>query len=118
MYGLDKLDMAIANADVVVLTLPLTDETKHLFNKERFGKMKNGAVLVNIARGAVVDTGALIEALNSKLGGAVLDVFEEEPLNENSPLWDLENVIITPHNSFVGEGNKERLWEVIVKNLK
>lgn len=118
MYGLDKLDMAIANADVVVLTLPLTEETKHLFNKERFEKMKSGAVLVNITRGSVVDTSALIDALNSKLGGAVLDVFEEEPLNENSPLWDLENVIITPHNSFVGEGNKERLWEVIVKNLK
>lgn len=117
MYGLCDLDVAISNADVVVLTLPLTEETKHLFNKERFGKMKNGAVLVNIARGAVVDTGALIEALNSKLGGAVLDVFEEEPLSENSPLWDLENVIITPHNSFVGEHNKDRLWQVICGNL-
>ncbi len=117
MYGLCDLDVAISNADVVVLTLPLTEETKHLFNKERFGKMKNGAVLVNIARGAVVDTGALIEALNSKLGGAVLDVFEEEPLNENSPLWDLENVIITPHNSFVGEHNKDRLCQVICGNL-
>lgn len=118
MYALSEIDVAIEKADVLVLTLPLTEETKHLFDSEKFEKMKNGAVLVNIARGAVVDTGALIEALNSKLGGAVLDVFEEEPLSENSPLWDLENVIITPHNSFVGEGNKERLCEVIVKNLK
>ncbi len=118
MYGLCDLDVAISNADVVVLTLPLTEETKHLFNKERFEKMKNGAVLVNITRGSVVDTSALIDALNSKLGGAVLDVFEEEPLNENSPLWDLENVIITPHNSFVGEGNKERLWQIVKTNME
>lgn len=118
MYALSEIDVAIEKADALVLTLPLTEETKHLFDSEKFEKMKKGAVLVNIARGAVVDTGALIEALNSKLGGAVLDVFEEEPLNENSPLWDLENVIITPHNSFVGEGNKERLWLIILDNLK
>ena len=117
MYALSEIDVAIEKADVLVLTLPLTEETKHWFDSEKFEKMKKGAVLVNIARGAVVDTGALIEALNSKLGGAVLDVFEEEPLNENSPLWDLENVIITPHNSFVGEGNKERLWRVIKGNV-
>lgn len=117
IYALSLLDKAIEDADIVVLTLPLTEETKHLFDSERFGKMKKGAVLVNIARGAVVDTNALMEELKTHLGGAVLDVFEEEPLNENSPLWDLENVIITPHNSFVGEGNKERLWQVIKGNL-
>ena len=80
--------------------------------------MKEGAVLVNIARGAVVDTDALIEALNTRLGGAVLDVFEEEPLCEDSLLWDMESVIITPHNSFVSDGNHNRMLDVIINNLK
>ena len=117
MYALSELNRAIENADIVVLTLPLTEETKHLFNKERLNKMKKGAILVNIARGAVVDTEALIDSLSGDLGGAVLDVFEEEPLNENSPLWDMKNVILTPHNSFVGEHNKDRLWKVILNNV-
>lgn len=117
MYALSEIDVAIEQADVLVLTLPLTEETKHLFDSEKFEKMKKGAVLVNIARGAVVDTDALTKALDTRLGGAVLDVFEEEPLSENSPLWDFENIIITPHNSFVGEGNKERLWHTILNNL-
>ena len=75
-------------------------------------------MLVNIARGAVVDTAAMIEALdNKKLGGAVLDVFEEEPLDEKNRLWSMKNVIVTPHNSFVGDGNGERLSRVIINNL-
>lgn len=118
MYPLSELDDAISAADIIVLTLPLTEETKHLFNSDKFSKMKKGAVILNLTRGAVIDTKALIEVLGSHLGGAVLDVFDEEPLNEHSPLWDFENVILTPHNSFVGEGNKERLWEVILYNLK
>ena len=73
-------------------------------------------MLVNISRGAVIDTVALIESLPN-IGGAVLDVFEEEPLPLNSPLWDTENVIITPHNSFVGDGNRNRLNNMIISNL-
>ena len=114
---IDKLDTQLETADIVILTLPLTDETKYLFNKDKFSKMKNGALLVNISRGAVVNTNDLIEALNKNLGGAVLDVFETEPLEETSPLWDMENVIITPHNSFVGGGNNERLFKAVVENL-
>lgn len=72
--------------DIVVLTIPLTEETHHLMNDNRFEQLKEGAVLVNIARGAVVDTKALIKHLD-KLGGVVLDVFEEEPLSEDSELW-------------------------------
>ena len=117
MLPLDKLDTVLAESDVVVLTLPLTDQTRHLMNAERLSMLKKNAVLVNIARGAVVDTAAL-EAAVSQIGGAVLDVFEEEPLNENSPLWDAENVIVTPHNSFVGEGNQRRLNDVILHNLQ
>ena len=101
-----------------MLTLPLTDETRHLIDGDVFEKMKHGAVLVNIARGAVVDTAALTEALKTKLFGAVLDVFEEEPLSEDSPLWEMENVIVTPHNSFVGDGNADRLFRLISENLE
>lgn len=117
ILGLNKLNIVLPESDIVVLTLPLTEETKHLMNDEKFSAMKDGAVLVNIARGGIVDTNALIRAL-SRLGGAVLDVFEEEPLGTDSPLWDMENVIVTPHNSFVGEGNGERLSDVIVESLK
>ena len=81
--------------------------------------MKKESVLVNIARGAVVDSTALIEALdNKKLGGAVLDVFEEEPLGNENRLWSMENVIVTPHNSFVGDGNRERLERIIFINME
>ena len=80
--------------------------------------MKNTAVLTNISRGAVVDEDALTAALSEKkLYGAVPDVFESEPLSQDSPLWDMENVVITPHNSFVSEKNSERLFSVIYGNL-
>ncbi|MDD6307949.1 MAG: NAD(P)-dependent oxidoreductase [Clostridia bacterium] len=118
MLPLDSLDEALMQADVTVLTLPLTEETRHFINTECFAVMKPGAVLVNIARGAVIDTDALIAALNTRLGGAVLDVFDDEPLDEHSPLWDMENVIITPHNSFVGEGNSKRLNTIILNHLE
>lgn len=117
MAPLSQLDKMLPDADVVVLTLPLTEETKHLMNKERLALLKNTVVLVNIARGAVVDTEALIEAIPN-LGGAVLDVFEEEPLSDDSPLWDMETVILTPHNSFVGDGNKDRMTKVVFERLE
>ena len=104
MLPLDKLDNALKQADIVVLTLPLTEQTKHLIDNSTLSLMKDGATLVNIARGAIVDTEALLNHID-RFTGAVLDVFEEEPLNENSPLWDKQNIILTPHNSFIGEGN-------------
>lgn len=118
MLPLDSLDDALIKADVIVLTLPLTEETRRFISADRFAVMKRGAVLVNIARGAILDTDALIAALNTHLGGAVLDVFDEEPLCENSPLWDMDNVVITPHNSFVGDGNGQRLCEITFDNLE
>ena len=117
IYSLDALDDILSESDIVVLTLPLTEETKHLMNKSRLAAMKQGSVLVNIARGAIVDTDALICSLNKTLFGAVLDVFEEEPLHEGSPLWKMENVILTPHNSFAGCGSKIRLFGAILDNL-
>lgn len=116
IVGLANLNEILPKADVLVLTLPLTEETKHLMSAERFGLLKHGAVFVNIARGGVVDSAALVESME-KLGGVVLDVFEEEPLDTESPLWDMQNVIITPHNSFVGDNNQKRLTEVIIANL-
>ena len=119
MYPLNEIEKAFRRSDVVVLTLPLTEQTKYLINKETLSFIKQSAILVNIARGQIVCTADLIDAINSKrILGAVLDVFEEEPLSSNSPLWEMKNVILTPHNSFVGEGNGERLWEVIKKNLE
>lgn len=117
METLEQLNQAMSVSDIVVLTLPLTAQTRHLMNRARFEKMKKGSILVNIARGAVVDTMALEEALVNNLGGAILDVFEEEPLDESNILWDMENVIITPHNSFVSDGNPERLAKLIEDNL-
>ena len=113
---LEQLDEALKAADIIVLTLPLTEQTKYLINDERIGLLKPTAVLVNIARGAIVDTEALLRHIDY-LGGAVLDVFEEEPLPESSPLWDKKNIILTPHNSFVGEGNLERLKASISNQL-
>lgn len=118
IYALSEINSCLSSADIVLLTLPLTDETYHIIGRDEFSFMKDGAILVNIARGAVVDTEALTEALQSKLNGAVLDVFEEEPLNIESSLWDLENVILTPHNSFVSDQNRHRLWTLIRQNLR
>lgn len=117
MYALANLEEALSQADVVVLTLPLTEETRHMMNDERFAKMKDGSVLVNIARGAVVDEHALLKALDEKLLGAVLDVFDAEPLSADNPFWRKENVIVTPHNSFVGDGDAERLYQAVLSNL-
>ena len=117
MLPLDKLGETLTQADIVVLCLPLTEQTKHLMNSERFNRLKSTAVLINIARGAIIDTEALLNHID-RLTGAVLDVFEEEPLSEYSPLWDKQNIILTPHNSFVGEGNSKRLSANILSNLQ
>ena len=110
--GLQTLQEEVSYADVMVLTLPLTDETRELIDKEILGSF-NG-ILVNISRGGVVDQRAL-EQWN---GAAVLDVFDEEPLEENSPLWDRKNTVISPHNSFIGDRNGIRLRKLIINNLE
>jgi phosphoglycerate dehydrogenase-like enzyme len=119
MLPVAALNTALMTADVVVLTLPLTPETHHLVGREQLELLPEGCVLVNIARGGVMDTEALTETLAARKDlTAVLDVFEEEPLAEDSPLWELDNAVLTPHNSFVGEGNARRLWQVILTNLQ
>ena len=118
IYGLDNIKATLAVSDVVILTLPLTETTRNMFDDELFSCFKDNAIFVNIARGGIVDTKALVRALSDKLSGAVLDVFDDEPLDKNSPLWDMENVIITPHNSFVSDKCGERLFRIILNNLK
>lgn len=118
IYPLSALDDELREADIVILTVPLTVETKHLLNERRLSLMKSGSLLVNIARGAVVDQKALEQEIVNKRLFFVLDVFEEEPLSPPSPLWQADNAILTPHNSFVGDGNGERLFELIKNHLK
>ena len=118
IFPLGKLDEILPETDVLILAVALTRETEHLLDRRRLGLLSDSAVVVNISRGAVLDGSALREMLaNGKLSGAVLDVFENEPLSESDPLWDMPNVIVTPHNSFVGEGNGERLCKVLMKDL-
>ena len=115
---INDLDPSLKKSDIVILTLPLDKKNEGFFDESKFSSMKPEALLVNMARGKLVVTDDLIYALKSKkISGAILDVFEEEPLGEDSELWDMENVILTPHNSFVGENNPKRLFSVIYKNL-
>ncbi|MGN1001534.1 MAG: NAD(P)-dependent oxidoreductase [Oscillospiraceae bacterium] len=114
VLSISQLDAVLPDSDIVILALPLTEETRHLFDASRFARMKRGSVFVNIARGPITDTAALLAALqDGTLSGAVVDVFEEEPLPPDSPLWDQENLILTPHNSFAGEFNTRRMFRLI-----
>ena len=99
-YPPEALHEMLAEADYVVVSAPLTPSTRHLIGRAELAAMKPSAFLVNIARGALIDQAALIEALQSgKIAGAGLDVFDPEPLPADSPLWDMENVVISPHVS-------------------
>ena len=100
------------------MTVPLTPETHHLIDARRIARLRAGAFLYNISRGAVIDEAALVDALRAgKLGGAGLDVFEEEPLPETSPLWDLDNVILTPHVAGVTPLYYQRTAALFADNL-
>ncbi len=112
-------DNYIYNADIVISAVPLTENTEYYFDRARISSLKNNAIFINLSRGGVVNTGGLISTLAERPDlTAVLDVFETEPLEEASPLWDMENVIITPHDSFIGSGNGKRLWDLIRRNLE
>ena len=118
-YPMAELNQVLAQSDVVVLSIPSTKETHHIINENTLRLFKKGACLINISRGNVVKESALIEALNiGHLHGAALDVFEEEPLRPDSILWGLDNIIITPHNSWISEMRNERRYDIIYNNLK
>ncbi|WP_434741240.1 D-2-hydroxyacid dehydrogenase [Micromonospora sp. SH-82] len=108
----------LPQADSVVLAMPLTSENRYFFDAERFAAMKETAVLVNVGRGALIAEDALVEAMQSgRIGAAVLDVFEEEPLPAENRLWDLPRTTITPHTSFRGSGNVQRLYADFCANF-
>ena len=114
----DFYDELLNDIDIVIVTLPLTTLTFHFFDSRFFSKMKKNSLFVNVSRGKLVVENDLIDALDKNIGGAILDVFDEEPLDKDSPLWKYSNVFITPHNSFVGDGNDRRLSSLIIDNLK
>lgn len=120
MYTTDKLDDILPECDYVVITLPLTEETNQLFKREQFQKMKDSAFLINIGRGEIIKEADLVAALSAgEILGAGLDVFEKEPLDESSPLWEMDNCIITPHTSGSTEHYDKRVVEeIFLPNFK
>ncbi len=119
LYPPSAIDELVAEVEAVVITLPLTDETRGLISRRTIGRMCDGAIVVNVGRGGVVDEEALVEALASgKLRGAALDVFADEPLPKTSPLWALDNVIVSPHTSALSWHENERIIELFADNLQ
>jgi phosphoglycerate dehydrogenase-like enzyme len=118
IHGLDDIDRLLPDADVIVLATPLTAETRAVLSAERIARLRPGAIVCNVARGALVDEPALIAALQSgRIRGAVLDVFAVEPLASDSPLWHLERVLQTPHVSGVSPRRFwDRLQDLIIDN--
>ena len=118
VYPAERLDELLPLADILVLALPLNECTRGLLDARRLHMLPAGALVVNVSRGGLLDQSALADALvQGHVFGAALDVFDQEPLPGDSPLWDMERVLISSHNSFEGTGNHERLWRVIRKNL-
>jgi glyoxylate/hydroxypyruvate reductase A len=116
IFGPPRLRDFLREADVVVITLPLTDQTRGLIGAEAFAEMKPSAVLVNVARGAIVQQEALLKALQEgEIAGAILDVFETEPLPANHSLWEMPNVTITPHHA--GLNIPEEIAAFFLENL-
>jgi phosphoglycerate dehydrogenase-like enzyme len=118
MASLEELPDVVPTCDAIVLALPATEGTQGLFGADLVAAVPDGAVLVNVGRGSTVDEDALVDALRSgRLRGAALDVFATEPLPADSPLWSLDNVLISPHTSALSVRENERIVEVFVDNL-
>ncbi len=114
----ERLHDMLPLADSLVLCLPHTPRTEKMIGKTELDLLKPGAYLINIARGAVIDEPALLEALRAgRLGGAALDVFDEEPLPESSPFWEMENVLVNPHSASTSDRENERLTDLFCENL-
>jgi phosphoglycerate dehydrogenase-like enzyme len=119
MHPLSELPQLLPRCDWVVLACPLTAETRRIINAQTLALMKKGAGLINVARGGVCDERAVIAALKSgQIACAHLDVFETEPLPADSPLWDMPNLILTPHNASASAGNDRRSAEMFLLNLE
>ncbi len=119
VHAMSELGSLLPEADFVALTCPLTKETERLVNAEAFGRMKPSAYLVNVARGGVVDEAALVAALASgRVAGAAIDVTTEEPLAASSPLWGMEQVLITPHTAGETSRYEDNVIEILRDNLE
>lgn len=114
----EDLDQVLAQSDFTIMLLPINEQTRGFMTAQRFAAMKKGSVFINVGRGQTVDEQALVESLQSgHLGGAALDAFSTEPLSENSPLWDLPNVIITPHLAADTPAYMSRAFGLAAQNL-
>jgi phosphoglycerate dehydrogenase-like enzyme len=119
VFPSEQLDEALPEADYVVIAAPLTAQTRGMFGAAQFGRMKPGARLINVGRGPIVDESALVEALREgRISGAALDVFAKEPLLEDSPLWEMPQVVVSPHMSGDFVGWLEALGELFVENFR
>lgn len=120
VYISADLDLALTDAEVLAMCLPNTVDTRNIIGKKQLEMLADGAIVLNAGRGATLDQHALSDLLQKgKLGGAVLDVFEREPLESNSPLWNIKNVFITPHVSghSADTANRERIYAIISENI-
>jgi phosphoglycerate dehydrogenase-like enzyme len=119
VYPIAELAEQLALADFVVIVIPHTEKTTHMINDTMLSAMKADAVLINVARGAIIDETALIKHLEAgKFTSVSLDVVETEPLPEDHPLWQFEQVDITPHNSWISEKRNDRRFDIIYRNMK
>jgi len=119
VYGFGELDQALGEGNFIVLAVPVTPKTHHLMNAERLAQLRPEAYLINVGRGVLIDEEALVQSLHAKrFAGAALDVTTEEPLPPESPLWHMENVLITPHIAGLTEQMWERHYEHYTKNLR
>jgi phosphoglycerate dehydrogenase-like enzyme len=119
MVTFEDWQQVLPKTDWLVLACPLTPQTRQLVNAEALALLPPGAHLVNVARGEVVDEPALVAALQSgRLGGAFLDVFAHEPLPFDSPLWDMPQVMVTPHAAGHSDGNESRVGQIFLDNLR
>lgn len=119
MILINQLINMIDKFDILVITAPLLPSTRGVISREMLNSMKENAVLVNIARGGLIDEEAMCDVLSGRKDlFAALDVFMKEPLPRDSPLWNMENVALSPHNSFVSDGNNRRMFDVMYRNLK
>ena len=113
-----RLDTLLRECDIISVHVPLTESTRHLIGEKEFGMMKETAIIINTSRGPVIDEKALIDALqNGKIGGAGLDVFEKEPLSPDSPLLQMNNVIVTPHCGWYSEESKIDIRVKLAKDI-
>jgi phosphoglycerate dehydrogenase-like enzyme len=117
VHPMEDLPEVLKNADVVIILVPVTDETRNLVNAEFLKNMKDGALLVNVARGVIVDTDALLEELNRGRIKAALDVTDPEPLPEGHPLWKAPGLLLTPHVGGLVRENRTRAYQVVSEQL-